>query len=67
MKDKIVVDKSLDEVGVSDFGARSNNRVDLNDLLKKKKIEDIHNKKTNLYIFSGSALVALVVIVILNL
>tara|TARA_B100001013_G_scaffold328749_1_gene242659 strand:- start:261 stop:461 length:201 start_codon:yes stop_codon:yes gene_type:complete len=42
-------------------------RVDLNDLLNKKKEEEKSNKKINLIIFSGALSVALIIVVILNL
>ncbi len=42
-------------------------RLDLNDLLEKRKNEKKIDKKTNLLIFSGATAVALVVILILSL
>jgi len=42
-------------------------RLDLNDLLKRAKIQRSNDKKTNLLIFSGAVTVAFVVILLLNI
>ena len=42
-------------------------RINLNDLLKKRTEEKKVDKKTNLLIFSGASVVAVVVFVILSL
>ena len=42
-------------------------RINLNDLLKKRREENKIDKKTNLLIFSGTVAVASVVVLILSL
>ena len=42
-------------------------RLDLNDLIKRRQLENKINRKTNLIIFSGATTIAAVVLIILIL
>jgi len=53
---------------ISDQGSFENNtRLNLNDLLKRKKEENLKTRKKNIYIFSGASAVAAVILIILSL
>ena len=45
----------------------SKKRLDLNDLLKRAKVQEKNDKKLNLLIYSGAALVTVVFVLILTL
>ena len=60
------VDESR-EVNSIEGGFAAKARLNLNDLLQRRKEEKKIEKKTNLLIFSGAAVTAVVVIAILSL
>ena len=46
---------------------QTSHRLDLNELLERRKREKALDKKNNIFIFSGTAVVAAVVLIILSL
>ena len=64
---QIKVNDRYDNGARPEEGIVSNVRLNLNDLLKRRKEEMKDNKKTNLLIFSGAAAVAVVIVAILSL
>ena len=46
---------------------KTSHRLDLNELLERRKREKALDKKNNIFIFSGTAVVAAVVLIILSL
>jgi len=59
--------QKIEEV-ISDQGSfESKSRLDLNELLQRKKEENLKTRKKNIYIFSGASAVAAVILIILSL
>ena len=59
--------QKIEEV-ISDQGRfESKSRLDLNELLQRKKEENLKTRKKNIYIFSGASAVAAVILIILSL
>ena len=54
-------------VGSGENGFDAKSKLNLNDLLEKRREEKQQDKKTNLLIFSGTAVVVTVVLAILSL
>ena len=62
-----VKDQSNVNVRPTGYNFVAGDRLNVNDLMKKRQEERIVDKKTNMLIFSGAATVAVVVILILSL
>ena len=64
---KIVEQIRSDRADLTHVERFGSSRVNLNDLLNRKKEEEKNSKKINLIIFSGALSLALIIVVILNL
>tara|TARA_B100000686_G_C16455506_1_gene794340 strand:+ start:337 stop:555 length:219 start_codon:yes stop_codon:yes gene_type:complete len=62
---KVKIEKSDEHILFDD--EVSSNRINLNDLLKRAKAQEKHDKKINFLVFSGVAGVALVTVLLLSL
>ena len=64
---RIQVDEDVRSVRAAESRLITSGRLDLNDLIKRRKLEKKSDRKTNLLIFSGATTIAAVVFIILIL